>query len=168
MLPVLLASLAAAAPTAGCDSHIESAEPTASQRRAALRQSVVVDGTIFWGLRRARGMTFDADHRTHKAAIRVRSGARLTLKVAARDRDWLSLDYDRTVRDPPGVPVTRFVPCAPDTPRFSDDGVVGQETSWAGGFNVGRPGCATLLLRRAGAAEWRRVRVGFGQACRSA
>ena len=54
------------------------------------------------------------------------------------------------VQDAPGVPVTHFVPCAPDTPRFSDDGVVGLQTSWAGGFNVGRAGCATLLLRRDG------------------
>jgi hypothetical protein len=168
MLPVLLASLAAAVPTVGCDSHIESKEPTAAQRRATVRQSVVVDGTIFWSLRRARELTFDPEHPSYKAAISVRAGARLTLKVAARDRDWVSLDYDRTVNDPPGVPVTHFVPCAPDTPRFSDDGVIGRETSWAGGFNVGRAGCATLLLRRAGQAEWRRVRVGFGQACRSA
>ena len=85
----------------------------------------MVDGTIFWSLRQAREIAFDPGHPSYKAAISVRAGARLTLKVAARDRDWLSLDYDRTVNDPPGVPVTHFVPCAPDTPRFSDDGVVG-------------------------------------------
>jgi hypothetical protein len=166
MLPVLLATLSAAVPTVGCDSHIETRDPTAAQRRATVRQSVVVAGTIFWSLRRAQEATFDRDHRTYKAAISVRAGARLTLKVAARDRGWLSLDYDRTVQDPPGVPATHFIPCAPDTPRFSDDGVVGRETGWAGGFNVGRVGCATLLLHRAGDAEWRRVRVGFGRACR--
>ena len=60
----------------------------------------------------------------------------------------------------------RFVPCAPDTPRFSDDDVVGEETAWAGGFAVRREGCATLLLRREGEEHWQRVRVGFGRACR--
>ena len=59
------------------------------------------------------------------------------------------------------------MPCAPDTPRFADDGVVGDETGWAGGFHVRREGCATLLLRREGEEQWRRVRVGFGVSCRS-
>jgi hypothetical protein len=40
--------------------------------------------------------------------------------------------------------------------------VVGDETAWAGGFN----GCATLLLRREGEEQWRRVRVPFGARCR--
>ena len=48
---------------------------------------------------------------------------------------------------------------------FSDDGVVGSETAWAGGFNVKREGCATLLLRREGEEQWRKVRVGFGVRC---
>jgi len=57
------------------------------------------------------------------------------------------------------------IPYDPDTPRFSDDGVVGEETGYAGGFIVRRNGCATLLLRREGAQRSQRVRVGFGRAC---
>ena len=79
------------------------------------------------------------------------------------DRSWLELTYDRETRE--GAPRLRFVPCPPDTPRFSDDGVVGDETAWAGGFNVEREECATLLLRRDGEKRWRRVRVGFGVRC---
>jgi hypothetical protein len=157
MLPVLLATLAV-----GCDTHIETPPAPASQRRAALARSVSVDGTVFWGLRNAERRTFDGTRarRGHKAAISVRHGAPLTVKVAASDRDWLKLDYDRVERSS-----VRFVPCAPDTPRFSDDGVVGEETAWAGGFAVHREGCATLLLRREGEEQWRKLRVGFGRRC---
>jgi hypothetical protein len=159
MLPVLLATLAV-----GCDTHIETPPAPAEQRRAALAQSVSVDGTVFWGLRNAERRTFDGTRATRgqKAAISVRSGAPLTVKVAASDRDWLKLDYDRVERLS-----VRFVPCAPDTPRFSDDGVVGEETAWAGGFRVRREGCATLLLRREGEERWRKLRVGFGRRCRA-
>jgi hypothetical protein len=157
MLPVLLATLAV-----GCDTHIETPPAPAEQRRATLEQSVTVDGTVFWGLRNAERRTFDGTRakRGHKAAISVRGGAPLTVKVAAADRDWLKLDYDRVQRS-----TVRFVPCKPDTPRFSDDGVVGKETAWAGGFVVLREGCATLLLRREGAEQWRKLRVGFGRRC---
>lgn len=158
MLPVLLAALAV-----GCDTHIETPPAPASQRRAGLEQSVSVDGTIFWGLRNAERRSFDGRRATrgYKAAISVRHGAPLTVKVAASDRDWIKLDYDRVERLS-----VRFVPCAPDTPRFSDDGVVGEETAWAGGFAVLREGCATLLLRREGEQRWRKLRVGFGRRCR--
>jgi hypothetical protein len=162
MLPVLLATLAAAVPTVDCSTHVEASGATAEDRRAAIAQSVVVDGTIFWGLRRAERLTFGGRRKGHKAGISVRHGARLTVKLAARDRDWLALDYAAAA----SASTTHFVPCAPDTPRFSDDGVVGDETAWAGGFDVKRDGCATLLLRREGEERWRKVRVGFGRRCR--
>ena len=154
MLPVLLAAAAV-----GCGTHIETPPAPPEQLRAALSRSVKVDGTVFWGLRNAERRTFDG-RRGHKAAISVPHGAPLTVKVAARDRGWLKLDYDRVERWS-----VRFVPCAPDTPRFSDDGVVGEETGYAGGFVARRNGCATLLVRREGAERWRRVRVGFGVPC---
>jgi hypothetical protein len=157
MLAVLLATIAV-----GCDTHIETPPAPAQQRRAALARSVSLDGTVFWGLRNAERRTFDGTRSTrgHKAAISVRRGPALTVKVAASDRAWLKLDYDRTER-----PSVRFVPCAPDNPRFSDDGVVGEETAWAGGFVVLREGCATLLLRREGEERSRKLRVGFGVRC---
>ena len=95
----------------------------------------------------------------------MRAGAPLRIKVAVRDRSWLAVDYDRTDTSGKGAPEVRVIPCSPDTPRFSDDGVVGNETAWAGGFAVAREGCATLLLRRDGARKWRHVRVGFGRRC---
>jgi hypothetical protein len=159
MLPVLLAALAV-----GCDTHIETPPAPAEQRRTALARSVSLsDGTVFWGLRDAERRTFDGRRATrgYKAAISVRHGAPLTVRVSAKDRSWLKLDYDRVERRS-----LRFVPCAPDTPRFSDEGVVGEETAWAGGFAVAREGCATLLLRREGEEQWRKVRVGFGRRCR--
>ena len=164
MLPELLSLLAVAVPTVSCPEHIETREPTAQQRRAAEAQSVIRHGAIFWGLRQAERATFDRRRDGWKAGISVRYGPRLHLQVAVPDRSWLELTYDRQTRE--GAPRVRFTPCAPDTPRFSDDGVVGDETAWSGGFNVKREGCATLLLRREGEEQWRRLRVGFGVRCR--
>ena len=167
MLAVLLSSFAAAVPTADCPQHVEGGRVSAEQRAAALRQSVRVHGTTFFGLRNARGHHFDGSraNRVWKAGLGVRAGAPMRIKVARRDRSWLALDYDRTDNSGKGAPEVRAVPCDPATPRFSDDGVVGNETGWAGGFVVRRDGCATLLLRREGEARWKRVRVGFGKRC---
>jgi hypothetical protein len=169
MLPVLLATLAAAAPTVDCASHVEGREPTAEERRAAGRWSITAHGATFFGLRHAALENFRRRraNKGYKAGLGVTYGAPLRIKVAMRDRAWLALDYDReTKQQGVGAPEIRVVPCSPDTPRFSDDGVVGNETGWAGGFVVQREGCATLLLRREGEKHWRRVRVGFGRACR--
>ena len=165
MLTVLLTSLAAAVPTADCAQHVEGGRISARQRRAALRQSVRVGGATFYGLRNARRHDFSADQHVWKSGLGVRAGAPLRIKVAVRDRPWLAVDYDRTDTSGTGAPEVRVIPCSPDTPRFSDDGVVGEETGYAGGFVVQRNGCATLLVRREGASQWRRVRVGFGVRC---
>jgi hypothetical protein len=167
MLPVLLASLAAAVPTADCSQHVEGPGVPAETRAAALRQSVRVHGVTFFGLRKARTRDFEGDRASAviKSGLGVRAGAPMRIKVARRDRAWLALDYDRTDSSGRGAPEVRAVPCAPDTPRFSDDGVVGDETGWAGGFVVRRNGCATLLLRREGEKRWRSVRVPFGAGC---
>lgn len=163
MLPALLATLAVGAPAVECPEHIESRRPARAERRRALAQSVTRHGATFWGLRQAERETFDRRQDSWKAAISVRHGAPLLLQVTMPDRSWVELTYDRETRE--GAPRLRFLPCPPDTPRFSDDGVVGNETAWAGGFNVEREGCATLLLRREGEERWRRLRVGFGVRC---
>lgn len=170
MLPVLLASLAAAVPTADCSQHVEGPPVSAETRAAVLRQSVRVHGATFFALRLARLRDFEGPDSSPvlKSGLGVRAGAPVRIKVARRDRAWLALDYDRTGESGRGAPEVRAVPCAPGTPRFSDDGVVGHQTEWAGGFHVARNGCATLLVRREGEERWRRVRVGFGQACREA
>lgn len=165
MLPVLLATLAAAVPTADCSQHVEGRAITPEQHEAALRRSVRVGGATFFGLRDARAHDFTDEH-VFKSGLGVRAGAPLRIRVAVRDRSWLALDYDRTDRSGKGAPEVRVIPCDPDTPRFSDDGIVGEETGYAGGFVARRNGCATLLVRREGARERRHVRVAFGARCR--
>jgi hypothetical protein len=106
-----------------------------------------------------------------KAGVSVRAPGPLTVKVAPQDRDWVALDYDRerwrergrTVAD--GQASVRFLPCDPDTPRFSGRGHVGRWTGWAGGLLVAREGCATLLARAKGESRWQRVRVELGAGC---
>lgn len=163
MLPELLVTLAAAVPSVDCPEHIESPPAPAEQRRRAIAQSVTSRGVIFWGLRNA-ATRLGRDDEGWKAAISVRHGAPLRLRVAWPDRDRVALDYDRETRGE-WAREQRIVPCPPDTPRFSDDGVVGDETAYAGGFLVKRPGCVTLLLRREDEEQWRKVRVGFGRRC---
>ncbi|WP_028064587.1 hypothetical protein [Solirubrobacter soli] len=163
MLPILLASLALV-PTADCAQHVEGGGMTAEQRRAVLRRSVQVGGVTFFGLRNAVRHDF-TEEPVYKSGLGVRAGAPVRIKVAARDRSWLAVDYDRTDRSGKGAPEVRVIPCAPDTPHFSDDGVVGEETGYAGGFVAQRNGCGTLLVRREGAREWRRVPVAFGARC---
>ena len=162
MLPELLSVLAVTVPTVGCREHVEGSG-TPDERRAALAQSVRRHGAIFWGLRNAERKTFDRRQKGWKAGFSVRYGKPMHVQVGMPYRTWLSLAYGQENRE--GVLQVRFVPCAPSTPRFSDDGVVGRETAWAGGFNVKREGCAILLLRREGEEQWRRVRVGFGVRC---
>jgi hypothetical protein len=174
LLAPLLAGLALAVPTVECRTHVESPGVTAEQRREALRQSVRVNGVILWGLRNATRREFGGGRGalTYKAGLGLSYGRPMRIAVAMRDRNWLALDYDGTRHDGEplslrdGAPVMRFVPCAPDTPRFTDKRPIGNETGWAGGFIVTRPGCATLRLRRDGESAWRSTRVGFGRRCR--
>jgi len=165
---------AAAVPTVDCRRHVETTGVREDQRRDALRQSVIAHGVTFWGLRNAARRPFGGRRgvRGHKAGISVTHGAPMDVAIAPKDRGWLALDYDDarsngerlTVGD--GEPITRFVPCSPDTLRFTDDLPIGNETAWAGGFIVARPGCATLRLRRADESRWHDVRAGFGRRCR--
>jgi hypothetical protein len=150
-------------PTVGCREHVEAAD-LPHERRAALARSVRLHGAIFWGLRNAERQ-YDRRQDGWKAGFSVRYGRPMHVQVGMPDRSWLQLSYGIENRE--GVMQVRFVPCAPSTPRFSDDGVVGRETGWAGGFVVKREGCATLLLRREGEEQWRKVRVGFGVRCRA-
>jgi hypothetical protein len=63
-------------------------------------------------------------------------------------------------------PAVRFEPCPPGTLSFfRHDELLGPETGWAGGFVVARPGCATLFVRRDGAAHSIRVLIGFVARC---
>jgi hypothetical protein len=161
----------------GCAEHVEAGSPGPSTEeiREARRSSFVVGAVTLWGLRRAQGHAFgpNAAHGMDgwKGGISVRGYRSVTLRVAARDRRWLALDYvrrpaDRRLRQiGDGDSAVRFEPCRPGTRSFIGR-PMGPETGWAGGFIVVRGGCATLLVRRAGAQRSTLLRVGFGVPCR--
>jgi hypothetical protein len=173
MRPAILAVLvlmalpsgAAATATVRCDQRAEPGgpRPTAKEVRAARRSSVVLPYLTIWGLRRATSASFGPHHHRWKAGLSVRDYRAVTVRVATRDRGWLALRYE-----PEGgaAAAVRFVPCPPGTRRFSDGRPLGRETGWAGEFVVARAGCATLLVRRAGARRSTHVRAGFGVRCR--
>jgi hypothetical protein len=130
----------ARAATVTCDQAIKPFGPP--------RHAVSVGDVVFRDLRDAASQRFDAT-RLFRSTVTVPGGKPVTVSV---DQSWLSLRYGAQRNDgrPPrvsdGARRLRLEPCPHDT-------------SWAGGFIVSRPGCATL---RVGA---RRVRVGFGRRC---
>jgi hypothetical protein len=178
VVPVLAVGASAPSTAAvGCEERIETGRASAEQRREARRASIFLPRVRFWGLRQWRTHSFepgggpDGGDPVVKAAVSVRAPGPATVKVAAEDRQWVALDYDRerwrergrTVAD--GQTSVRFFPCDPDTPRFSGPGHVGRWTGWAGGLLVARDGCATLLVRAKGERDWRRARVELGADC---
>lgn len=172
----MVAALAAASPAAadpprvvGCTAHVETGgpPPTAKELREARRDSITAADLTFWGIRLAGGDRFRPGR--WKAGVTVRDYRPVTVRVARRDRGWVGLDYvagrdARRVADADAA--VRFVPCPPGTPQFAHhDRLLGPQTGWAGNFVVRRRGCATLLVRREGAARSVRVRIGFGVRC---
>jgi hypothetical protein len=176
LLIVLLAAGVAAAPAGaagprvvGCSTHVETGDPppTAKEVREARRSSVTVAHLTLWGVRNARGERFRSG--TWKAGVTVADYRPATVRVASRDRGWVGLDYVQG-RDARRVaeadPAVRFEPCPRGTRKFTHhDELLGRETGWAGGFVVAHPGCATLFVRRQGAAHSVRVRIGFSARC---
>jgi hypothetical protein len=146
MLAALVALSLAAPPVAGCEQAIRPFGPP--------RASVVVGGVTFRGLRDAAAEAFPTT-RLFRSTATVAAGRPVTVAV---DAPWLSLRYGAQRNDggplrvSEGARRVRFVPCA-------------HATSWAGGFIVARPGCATLRVRRDGERRWARARVGFGRTC---
>jgi hypothetical protein len=168
--------------TVGCRERVEPSGPpvTAEERREARRASIFLPRVRFWGLRQWRTRPFDPGSGPDggapivKAGMSVRSPQSATVKVAPANRGWVALDYDRerwrgrarTVAHGDGQAAVRFIPCDPNTPRFSSPGrPVGGWTGWAGGLLVARPGCATLLVRSESEKDWRSVHVEFGADC---
>jgi hypothetical protein len=176
LLIALLAAGVAAAPAAakgprvvGCSTHVEAggSPPTAKEVREARRSSVTVAHLTLWGVRLAHAERFRPGG--WKAGVSVTDYRPVTVRVASRDRGWVALEYVQgrnAERVADADPAVRFEPCPPGTRSFTDsDELLGRETSWAGGFVVARPGCATLFVRRQGAAHSVRVRIGFGVRC---
>jgi hypothetical protein len=166
----------AASPTAAArprvvdySTHVEAGgpRPTARELRAARRTSVVAAGLTLWGVGLASGEEFRPG--LWKAGVTVHNYRPVTVRVVARDRGWVGLDYvqgrdARRVADADAE--VRFEPCGPGTTSFTHhDRRLGPQTTWAGAFVVRRRGCATLFIRREGAARSVRVRIGFGVTC---
>jgi hypothetical protein len=162
----------------GCAEHVEAGGPLPSDRevREARRTSIVMGAITFWGLRRAEDHRFGPGGARGddgwKAGISVRGYETVTVRVAARDRAWVALDYvpraanrrPRYVADADSA--VRFMPCPRGTRSLASGRLLGAGTGWAGGFLVARRGCATLLVRRAGVSGSKSVRIGFGASCR--
>jgi hypothetical protein len=153
----------------GCSTHVESGgpTPTAEEVREARRSSITAAHLTLWGVRLARSDRFLPG--LWKAGVTVRDYRPVTVRVAARDRGWVALDYVQArnaTRVDDADSAVRFVPCPPGTRGFSaGHPLLGPETAWAGDFVVSRRGCATLFVRRQGAAHSVRVRIGFGSRC---
>ena len=174
----LTAGPATAVRVVACAEHVEAAGPLPSNReiREARGTSIVVGAITFWGLRRAQDRQFGASGARGddgwKAGVSVRGYRAVAVRVAARDQAWIALDYvqkpadrrPRYVADADSA--VRFMPCPRGTRSFTNGRLLGAETGWAGGFLVARPGCAKLLVRRAGTARSARIRIGFGVRCR--
>ena len=153
-----------------CNQRIEGPRASEPQLREARRTSITVSNLTLWGVLRARDASFGpgGQHDGWKAGVSVRGDRPVTLRVAARDRGWLALEYvpgRRATHVVDGDATVRFEPCPSGTRRFSDGRPLGPETAWAGAFVVGRRGCATFLVRRAGAPRSTRIRLGFGLRC---
>jgi hypothetical protein len=178
LLLAALATAVAAAPAnadaprvVDCSAHVESGgpAPTAKEVREARRSSIVAAHLTLWGVRLARSDRFRPG--PWKVGVSVRDYRPVTVRVATRDRGWLGLDYVQArnaTRVADADAAVRFEPCPRGTRSFSaGHPPLGRETAWAGAFVVRRRGCATLLVRRRGAARSVRVRIGFGVRCQA-
>src|SRR6266545_3379720 len=79
----------------GCAQHVEGPAPTEQETRKARRTSIILPNLTLWGVRRARDASFGpgGTHDGWKAGVSVRDYRPVTVRVAARDRRWLALDY---------------------------------------------------------------------------
>ncbi|MDA0167957.1 hypothetical protein OJ998_02575 [Solirubrobacter taibaiensis] len=182
-LPVALAMVAvcsagaAADPPAAqfdrvCETHAEGAEPD-DIALPDRRRDVVAGSVSIVGANRLSGRKPPANGRSWvlKQPVIIRAGAPVVIRVAARDRRYVALEFDpdafseqnRTVED--GLSSVRFHACPPDTKRFSDGKPLGEWTGYPGGLIVARPRCVTLEFLEEGKPTVRR-RVGIGRRCR--
>jgi hypothetical protein len=106
-----------------------------------------------------------------KTPVMIRAGAPVVIRVAARDRRHVALDFDqsrwterdRTAAD--GQASVRFHACPPETKRFVDGKPLGEWTGYPGGLIVERPRCVTFEFLEEGRPTVRR-RLGIGTRCR--
>lgn len=102
-----------------------------------------------------------------RLGVLVAAGHRARVSIHPADRRRAALQYrlqDDTQDGRPADATTDFVPCPPETPRFSGNGTVGPATIWGGGLLVRRPGCVRLRLTVDGVPR-DGVRLALGAAC---
>ena len=125
-------------------------------------RDVALGRVAFLGLRDRRGTSGDPP--VAKVPVVIAAGAPVTVRITPlrRTRARLDFDVDAWRREGrAGQRAVRFVPCAPQTPRFTDGEPVGDHTFYPGGFLIRRKGCARLVARAPGEPAVRR-RVALG------
>lgn len=149
-----------------CETHAEGADPDDIARPDS-RRDVVAGRISIVGGNRLSARKPPANGRTWvlKTPVIIRAGAPVVIRVAARDRPHVALDFDPDRFGERGRSSVRFHACPPDTKRFSDGKPLGEWTGYPGGLIVERRRCVTLEFLEAGQPTVRR-RVGIGRRCR--
>ena len=149
-----------------CETHAEGADPD-DVALPDSRRDIVAGRVSIVGGNRLSGRKPPANGRAWilKTPVVIRAGAPVVIRVAARDRRYVALDFDPGRFGQDGQSSVRFHACPPDTKRFSDGKPLGEWTGYPGGLIVERRRCVTLEFLEAGKPTVRR-RVGIGRRCR--
>lgn len=165
------ATAAAASPSgvAGCARRAEATGSRAIPPAADLIANALWVGTPLLGattLERQPGRDIAV-----KNPVSLRARHRATIRVAKAQARHAGLLYTTGTQDAMRVPdadrSVRFSACRADQKRFSDAGVVGPFTFWAGAIMVDAPRCVRLELVVDGRRQ-RDVRVPVGRRCPAA
>lgn len=182
LLLVLVMATGAAAQTPAaefdrvCETRVEGGRPEDIDKPNARNDLVAGRASIVFARVRARGLPkrrLPQNPRAWilKTPVMVRAGSPVVIRVAARDRPYVALDFDGTrwaARDraaEDGQSSVRFHACPPDTRRFVDGKPLGEWTGYNGGLIVERPRCVTFEFLEEGRPTVRR-RLGIGRRCR--
>lgn len=163
----------------GCAARVEGT--TADGQRLPVRATpadVAAGPVIFSGLRRARRASKNSFARRGerlklwKAGISVRAPGPVSIRVTPASRAqiafvsapsfWRQDDARAPTRLKDGQRQLVLAPCSPDQPSFTDGKPLGRWTSWANGFLVAHPGCATITIQTPARRSPIRLSVGFG------
>lgn len=161
------------APAVGCAEHIEGpgGPRTVYVQRDVVRGALtLLDArTLMTGGRSDRPSPRPRPGRPAQVRLGVllAAGHRATVSIHPADRRRAALQYrfgDETQDGRPADATVDFVPCPPQTPRFSGSGTVGPATIWGGGLLVRSAGCVRLRLTVDGVSR-DGVRLALGAAC---
>lgn len=159
------------APTRPCSSRVEVTSSLGPPRQ---RIDVAIGPVYFAGLARVTRMMADeftprAGKRyvEAKAPLVIRAGAAVTISIIAPRGEQAGLAYAKPAPDTPpftianGGRAVTFRPCKPSQPRFTDDGQVGRQTIFSGGFLIRGSTCVVIRIHTQDGRRYRE-RVPFG------